>query len=143
MLIYMDICCFNRPFDDQSQQRIYLETEAKLFIQESIKAGKYKLVWSYILDYENSANPDNQAMETIMKWERLAYCILTESESIVLCAEVLHKKGFGVKDALHLSCALAVKADYFITVDKGILKKKNTINGIRILSPLEFIEMEE
>ena len=36
MLVYMDLCCFNRPFDDQSQPRIYLETEAKLFIQRKI-----------------------------------------------------------------------------------------------------------
>jgi len=31
--LYLDNCCLNRPFDDQIQQRIYLETEAKLFIQ--------------------------------------------------------------------------------------------------------------
>jgi len=36
----MDLCCFNRPFDDQSQPRVYLETEAKLFIQRKIKDGK-------------------------------------------------------------------------------------------------------
>ena len=30
MLIYLDICCFNCPFDDQSQTRIRFETEAKL-----------------------------------------------------------------------------------------------------------------
>ena len=32
----MDNCCFNRPFDDQSNIRIRLETEAKLYIQEKI-----------------------------------------------------------------------------------------------------------
>ena len=29
MKLYLDNCCFNRPFDDQSQLRIRLETEAK------------------------------------------------------------------------------------------------------------------
>jgi len=28
----MDNCCFNRPFDDQTQTRVRLETEAKLEI---------------------------------------------------------------------------------------------------------------
>ncbi len=37
MLVYMDLCCFNRPFDDQTQDRIYLETEAKLIIQKNIR----------------------------------------------------------------------------------------------------------
>jgi len=27
MNIYLDNCCFNRPFDDQSNQRIHLESE--------------------------------------------------------------------------------------------------------------------
>ena len=54
MRIYLDNCCFNRPFDDQSQIRIRLESEAKLKIQEEIRSGKIQLIWSYILDYENS-----------------------------------------------------------------------------------------
>ena len=57
MKIYLDNCCFNRPFDDQSQLRIRLESEAKLKIQEDIRAGKFQMAWSYILDYENSKNP--------------------------------------------------------------------------------------
>ncbi len=57
MKIYLDNCCFNRPFDGQSQLRILLELEAKLRIQENIRSGSFELVWSYILDYENSQNP--------------------------------------------------------------------------------------
>lgn len=53
MKIYLDNCCFNRPFDDQSQIRIRLESEAKLKIQEEIQAGNFKMVWSYIIDHEN------------------------------------------------------------------------------------------
>ena len=30
MRIYLDNCCYNRPFDEQTQLRIRLETEAKL-----------------------------------------------------------------------------------------------------------------
>ena len=35
MKIYLDNCCFNRPYDDQTQIRISLETQAKLYVQES------------------------------------------------------------------------------------------------------------
>jgi len=35
--VYLDNCTFNRPFDDQTQLRISLETQAKLFIQTLIK----------------------------------------------------------------------------------------------------------
>jgi hypothetical protein len=36
MLIYLDNCSYNRPFDDQNQIRISIETEAKIYIQEQI-----------------------------------------------------------------------------------------------------------
>ncbi len=57
MKIYLDNCLFNRPFDEQSHIRIRIETEEKLAIQEEIRRGTYQLIWSYILDYENSKNP--------------------------------------------------------------------------------------
>lgn len=35
--VYLDNCSFNRPYDDQKQERIYLETISKLYIQNMIK----------------------------------------------------------------------------------------------------------
>ncbi len=57
MKIYLDNCCYNRPYDDQTQIRISLETQAKLYIQDLVKNKKLDLVTSYILWYENSENP--------------------------------------------------------------------------------------
>lgn len=58
MKVYLDLCCFNRPFDDQSQLLVRLQTEAKLAIQESIRTHDHALIWSAILDLENTGNPD-------------------------------------------------------------------------------------
>ena len=58
MRIYLDHCAYNRPFDDQKDIKIQLETSAKLYIQDKIRQGKYDLVWSYISDFENSCNPN-------------------------------------------------------------------------------------
>ena len=60
--IYLDMCCFNRPYDDQTQTRIRLETQAKLELQDHVKAGSCHLLWSAALDYKCSRNPypDNQ-----------------------------------------------------------------------------------
>ena len=35
--IYLDNCCYNRPYDDQSQIRISLEAQAKIFIQNAVR----------------------------------------------------------------------------------------------------------
>ena len=70
MRVYLDNCTFNRPFDDQI--RIRLETEAKLYIQERIRDGTLELVWSYILDYENLANPFEERRNVIQNWKARA-----------------------------------------------------------------------
>ena len=72
MRVYLDNCTFNRPFDDQIQIRIRLETEAKLYIQEKIRDGILELVWSYILDYENLANPFEERRNIIQNWKARA-----------------------------------------------------------------------
>ena len=59
MKIYLDNCCFNRPYDDQTYLPVRLETEAKLEIQAKIKSGHLSLGWSYILDFENSENNES------------------------------------------------------------------------------------
>jgi hypothetical protein len=40
MKIYLDTCCLNRPFDDQRQHRVRLETEAVTLILKKIRQGE-------------------------------------------------------------------------------------------------------
>ena len=70
MKIYLDNCCFNRPFDDQSQIRIKLESEAKLKIQNEIQEGSLDLAWSYIVEAENEANPFEERKRAIKNWKK-------------------------------------------------------------------------
>ena len=123
MKIYLDNCCFNRPFDDQSQLRIRLEAEAKLHIQEGIRLGSYRLVWSYILDYENNKNPFQERQGQIAKWRTYSDDDISEGEKIVEVATRVNQQGIKKLDALHIACAIKAKADYFITTDDGVLKK--------------------
>ena len=144
MKIYLDNCTFNRPFDDQSRVRIRIESEAKLYIQEKIKEGKYKLVWSYILDYENQQNPFVERRRVILKWKRLAEIDIEESEELIRKAKELKSIGIKEKDALHVASAIQTGAKYFITTDDLIIKKLVTNEEIRVMNPMDFIrEMEE
>ena len=55
--VYLDNCTYNRPFDDQTQIRIALETEAKRHIQRLIISKEIDLVYSYVNRFENEDNP--------------------------------------------------------------------------------------
>ncbi|OAI02214.1 PIN domain protein [Methylomonas methanica] len=142
MLIYLDNCCFNRPYDDQSHANIFLETQAKLYIQEKILSGKYQLIWSYILQYENEQNPYIDHKHEIGKWRQQASILVTASPDIVEMAKQFQSFGLGVKDALHCACAVLVDADYFVTTDKQLLKVTRNIKGLNAVNPLTFIQEE-
>ncbi|KAB2832888.1 MAG: type II toxin-antitoxin system VapC family toxin [Candidatus Brocadia sp.] len=141
MKIYLDNCCFNRPFDDQSQLRIRLETEAKLKIQEEIRAGNLKLVWSYILDYENSKNPFEDRKFRIRGWAKYASTNIKENAEIIKRANLLKRKGFKKLDSLHIACAIISKCDYFLSTDNKILNLSKTLERkIKVTDPIVFIK---
>lgn len=141
--IYLDNCCFNRPFDDQVLETIRLETEAKLYIQALIKNGTFRLIWSFILDFENAANPFEDKRENIAEWKNIAVEFIDIHESIRIQAKNFEKiYRLKPKDALHLACALEGKCDFFITTDKFILKRV-TAQTIQVLSPIDFILLKE
>ena len=143
MRIYLDNCCYNRPFDDQTQMKIHLETQAKLYIQAKIKEGTYDLVWSYILDYENGKNPYEEKKQAIIPWKKIASeCISEETEEILSFAESLNHKGIKTYDALHIACAVAAGCDYYLTTDKKLMN--TPLAEIKIVNPIEFVNgMEE
>ena len=140
MKVYLDNCCFNRPYDEQKNIKIRLETEAKLYIQELIKSGKIQLLWSYILDYENSKNPFEERRQRIESWKKFAINDIEEAQGIIQTALSLNKTGLKNLDALHVACAIYGKCNYFITTDKGILRKAYAITEIKIIDPIFFIE---
>jgi len=136
------MCTFNRPFDDQNQLKIKLETEAKLFIQQGIVDGAYELVWSYILEYENEQNRYNDKRDAIYDWKKIAKIHCVENDKIIEYAENLKKLNLRTKDALHIACSVYTDSDYFITTDKQLFNLK--LDDIRIINPMTFLnEMEE
>ncbi|HSO88110.1 MAG TPA: hypothetical protein VLQ91_16280 [Draconibacterium sp.] len=139
MLIYLDNCSFNRHFDDQKQIRIKIETDAKLFIQEQIIKGSLKLAWSYMLDYENSANPFTEKKETIDNWKKYSITDTGETNNILSVAEELFNKRLKSKDALHVACAVELNCNFFITTDKTMIKKLVNFKPVKIMSPVDFI----
>jgi hypothetical protein len=140
--IYLDMCSYNRPFDDQEQLKIRLETEAKLYIQENIREGKYSLCWSFMHDYENGKSPYEDKKGMVADWKEIAGDYCPPSEAILMRGIEIMKAGIKNNDALHIACAVERLCQFFITTDKQLLKKE--IEGIKIINPIDFVrEMED
>ena len=139
--LYLDNCCFNRPYDDQSQLRVELETKAKLFIQGLIEQNRVNLVWSYMLDFENSKNNFSQKRRIIQKWRRFSALDVEESIEILELANAIQKTGVKSADSLHLACSIVAKCDYFLSVDDRILKYPTDV--IVLCNPVDFLKVWE
>jgi predicted nucleic acid-binding protein len=139
--VYLDNCCFNRPFDIQMQIRVILETEAKLFIQSLIIDKQIEFVWSFILLFENDNNPFEARKESILDFSKHAIDNIIVNQLIMQKANKIKSSGLKAKDALHIACAIYAECDYFITTDDRILKY--TDDRIRIIDPLDFIKVWE
>ncbi len=137
MKIYLDNCCFNRPFDNQSSLIICLETEAKLYVQELIRQGELELVWSFMLDYENDANPYEEKRNQIAEWKELAAVDCSLSDVVSTSASEMMTLGLRPKDSAHIACAILSGAEYFLTTDKKILNKP--VVGVKLMNPVDFV----
>lgn len=145
MRIYLDNCCYNRPYDDQRQLRISLETQAKLHIQENVRKGNYELVTSFVLRYEISRNPHTSPMKSITEYIDLftsIYVSAMRQKEVEIIAEDIQKTGVKKMDSWQVACAILAEADYFLTTDKRLLKYRT--DKIKLINPVDFIsEMEE
>jgi predicted nucleic acid-binding protein len=142
--IYLDNCCYNRPYDDQSKIRIRIETQAKLYIQQLIRDNKLKLASSFILRYENSGNSRMDKRVSINRFiskHTHIYVNDTNKEQLLKKAKLIMQTGIKKADALHVACAISAHCDYFLTTDKRLLKYSS--GEITLLNPLQFVELWE
>jgi predicted nucleic acid-binding protein len=116
-----------------------METEAKLFVQQAILQNKFELAWSYILDFENAANPYHNRKEAIAMWKGIAVLDIDASEKVVNCGKKIMEKGIKKKDALHVACAIEAKCDYLLSTDKKLLK--TVFEEIIVVNPIDFIKI--
>ena len=131
---------YNRLYDDQSQLRVHLKTQAKLHIQDMIKTGNLSLIGSYTLDYEVSQNPfeaRKKAIRQFVDQNMTAYVGVERDTPVSAIAEEIMRSGVKEKDAYHVAAAIYASCDYFITTDYRLLKYRDS--RIRLCSPIDFI----
>jgi predicted nucleic acid-binding protein len=136
--IYLDNCSFNRPYDDQTILRNFLEAEAKTYIQLEIINEALELAWSYMMDYEIYFNPFDNRKNQIQKWKNVARVNIQYSENNILLAKEIRKQNVKIKDSIHIACAIEAECKYYITTDDKLLNKH--IDKIIITDPINLIK---
>jgi predicted nucleic acid-binding protein len=136
----MDVCCLNRPFDEQTQDKVRFEAEAVISILRRCDLGGYwSLVGSDIIDLEIAKSRDIYKMQKV----KLLYGIATErvkcNAAIQSRAASLRDCGAKAFDSLHLASAEFANADVFLTTDAQLLNVAYRSDlKIRVANPLVY-----
>lgn len=141
--LYLDICTICRPFDDQSQMRIRLETNAYYLILQALQNARYTMVVSPVHFEEANAISDVEERQEIVAVLRLGATAECDLAAARVRADYLHARKFGVADAAHVAFAEAT-ADVFISCDDRLVKKcRREKVAVTTMTPTEFTIAED
>jgi hypothetical protein len=120
---YLDVCCLNRPFDDQSQGRIRLESDAVILILENAKQRNWRWVSSRVVDLEVAriSDPNRRRRIELILGDCDEWTPIGAAEE--KRARELEGLGFASFDALHLTCAESAGVAIFLTTDDRLVKR--------------------
>lgn len=138
-LIYLDVCCLNRPFDNQAQERVRLESEAVLLILARCQSREWFLLGSEAIDAEIAQIPDADRRERVTLLASLAITQVIVSELFEERARELVQLGFKAYDTLHIACAEAGNADILLTTDDRLSRKAakhSNVLQVRLQNPV-------
>ncbi len=136
--LYLDTSLYNRPFDDQSQPKIFLETQAVVIVLQMVESGAAELVSSTALAYENSRNPYADRQKATECYLALASVYQVLDDSIRLRAKELEAQGVQALDALHVASAEAAGCDYLLTCDRRLINRCQSLT-LRVINPTDFV----
>lgn len=139
--IYMDVCCFNRPFDDQTQTRIRLEAEAILAILKCCSETQYQLLGSDVIDIELQRTKNIDRLNSIKLLMNIATSRVKLDSTIQERAQTLNNLGFKLFDALHLASAESAKVSVFLTTDDRLLRRASRDKSqitIEVFNPVDW-----
>jgi predicted nucleic acid-binding protein len=118
----MDNCCFNRPYDDLSQAKVRLESEAVLTIIDHCEQNAWDLCSSDVLYDEIDRMDDPVKKEKVLTLYSYTTVDVEISDKIIIRAnELLQQINIKSFDALHIASAENVQADIFLTTDKKLI----------------------
>ena len=100
MRVYLDNCCYNRPFDDQTQVKVLIETLVKLNIQQQMRDGVVEYVWSEVLDFEVGRSRFLDRKRQILPWAGGATVDVELNEDIRARAREFETVGIKPMDSL-------------------------------------------
>lgn len=141
--VYLDVCALCRPFDDQSQMRIRLETEAIQLILSHVRSKGLTLLVSPVHIAEITAIEDGAEREHLLTLlQQIGQAMTVDLPRTRQRAEALTARGFGIADAAHLAFAEAATAAFVSCDDRLLRQCRRADVAVWYGAPIAFCDKE-
>ncbi|MCL1819089.1 MAG: PIN domain-containing protein [Oscillospiraceae bacterium] len=139
--IYLDNCCFNRPFDNLSQDKVRFECEAVLSILKNCEDGIWDIFRSDVLDDEIDKIPNLvNKIKVLMLYSSASINVEISDMIIRRAKEFQSTANIKPFDALHLASAEQGGADILLTTDRKFLTNAAKSDAkVRVSNPAIWI----
>jgi predicted nucleic acid-binding protein len=131
------------PFDDQTQDRIRLESEAVILVIEHCHRGEWRWLSSNVVNYEVAKSPFPTRRERVQRIVEFAETLGPAAAEDINRGKQLEGHGFSAYDALHVACAERGRADVLLTTDDRFVrlgKRHSSELKVRIENPLTWLQ---
>jgi hypothetical protein len=139
--IYLDNCCYNRPFDDLTQEKISLEARAIEAILRRYILKDFEIYKSMAIDFEICKIKDyNKKRQVDDLYNSINLNDIEYTQEIKQRAIKLREYNIKDMDALHIAFAESIEVNYIITTDKQMINASKKANlKVKVINPIEFI----
>lgn len=139
--LYLDNCCYSRPFDDLQQEKNNLEAQAIKIIINKYYNNEFKIYTSDALVFEI------KNIKNIIKREKVLYVYNKLNLTNIEFSNKIIKRAYEIRtynikdmDALHIAYAESLDIDYLITTDRQMINASSRANlKIKVINPINFV----
>ena len=142
MRLYFDCCCYNRPYDDQVQEKIHMEGEAILAIINRSKINFDEIIGSPVLDLEIDQIDDIEKKEKVRFFytQTITTRIDYTADILTRVQELSKQTSIRTFDGFHLAFAENSNVDILLTTDIKFEKASSKLNlKLKVLNPLKYL----
>ena len=142
MRLYFDVCCYSRLYDDQTQVKIYMESEAFLNILNLSKENNDEIIGSPALDLEIDQ------IDNVEKKDKIKYFYdqtITKKTDYTInvfnrVKELSEQTKIKTLDSFHLSFAENYDVDVLLTTDTKFEKACSKMDlKIKVMNPIKYL----
>jgi len=139
--LYLDNCCYSRPFDDLKQEKNNLEAQAIKVIIDKYCNKQFRIYTSDALVFEMNKIKDQIKRAKVLEvYNKLNLTNIQYSDDILKRAYEIRNHNIKNMDSLHIAYAESLNIDYLITTDRLLINASSRANlKIKVINPINFV----